>query len=131
MPSERCVGARRLRATGDPLEFVQTTDPLRLTLFKSARIPALLSTRTREREIHWVGGLVQSLKTGRFVSAEMKISDTYGPTAGEAGRSLDAASRCGSRSIRAVVGEKRRSGRPLDQQISQPPGCSRGTSTTV
>ena len=40
MPSERCVGARRLRATGGPLELVQTTHPLRLTLFKSARIRA-------------------------------------------------------------------------------------------
>ena len=36
----RCVGARRLRATGDPLELVQTTHPFTLTLFKSARIRA-------------------------------------------------------------------------------------------
>jgi hypothetical protein len=36
-------------------------------------------------------GLVQSLEAGRLVSVEMKISDTYGPTADEAGRSLDAA----------------------------------------
>ena len=36
-------------------------------------------------------GLVHSVKVGRLVSVEMKISDTYGPTADEAGRSLDAA----------------------------------------
>jgi hypothetical protein len=36
-------------------------------------------------------GLVHSLQAGRLVSVEMNISDTYGPTADEAGRSLDAA----------------------------------------
>jgi hypothetical protein len=36
-------------------------------------------------------GLVHSVKDGRLESVEMKISDTYGPTADEAGRSLDAA----------------------------------------
>jgi hypothetical protein len=36
-------------------------------------------------------GLVRSLQAGRLVSVEMKISDTYGRTADEAGRSLDAA----------------------------------------
>jgi hypothetical protein len=35
-------------------------------------------------------GLVHSLKAGRIVSVEMHISDTFGPTADEAGRSLDA-----------------------------------------
>ena len=36
-------------------------------------------------------GLVHSLKAGQLVSVEMKISDMYGPTPDEAGRSLDAA----------------------------------------
>jgi len=51
VPSERCVGARRLRATGDPLEFVQTTDPLRLTLFKSARIRAAVYRDAGARDL--------------------------------------------------------------------------------
>ena len=36
-------------------------------------------------------GPVHSMKAGRLVSVAMKISDTFGPTADEAGRSLDAA----------------------------------------
>jgi hypothetical protein len=35
-------------------------------------------------------GLVHSVEAGRLVSVEMKISEAYGPTADEAGRSLDA-----------------------------------------
>ena len=36
-------------------------------------------------------GLVHSVKTGRLVSVEMNVPDTYGQTAYEAGQSLDAA----------------------------------------
>ena len=70
MPSERCVRARRLRATGDPLEFVQTTDPLRLTLFKSARIraPVYQDAGTGDllgrRAIIWAGAVFLA-KPGR------------------------------------------------------------------
>ena len=74
MPSERCVGARRLRATGDPLEFVQTTDPLRLTLFKSARIRAAVY-QDAEREIYWVG--VRLLGQERFSQQSRGVREIW------------------------------------------------------
>ena len=45
-------------------------------------------------------GLVRSLEAGRLVSVEMKISDTYGPTADELDGRSTPPSRCGNRSIR-------------------------------